>query len=64
VHVDLCVDDIDTAVARALAEGATLERPIRAEPYGRLANLADPFGHGLCLLELNARGYDAIAQRD
>ena len=22
--------------------------------------LADPFGHGFCLVEFNARGYDAL----
>lgn len=60
VHLDFVFDDLDAAVARATAAGATLERPITVEAYGRLANLADPFGHGLCLLEMNARGYDAI----
>jgi catechol 2,3-dioxygenase-like lactoylglutathione lyase family enzyme len=60
VHLDFVVDDIEAAVARAVAAGATLERPVRDEPYGRLANLADPFGHGLCLLQMNDRGYDAL----
>jgi hypothetical protein len=27
-----------------------------------MANLADPFGHGFCLLELRGRGYDEILQ--
>lgn len=61
VHLDFVFDDLDVAVQRAVGAGATLERPIRVEAYGRLANLADPFGNGLCLLEMNARGYDAIA---
>lgn len=60
VHLDFVVDDLDAAVARAVEAGAALERPVRDEPYGRLANLADPFGHGICLLEMNARGYDAL----
>ena len=60
VHLDFVVHDIDAAVARALEQGAQLERPIRVEVYGRIANLADPFGHGICLLELNERGYDAL----
>ena len=29
--------------------------------YGKLAMFADPFGHGFCLIEFNAEGYDAIA---
>ena len=61
VHIDVVVSDLDAAVARAVAAGARLEAPVSQEPYGRLALLADPFGHGVCLLELNERGYDAIA---
>lgn len=61
VHLDLVVEDIDVAVDRAVAHGAVLEKPVSDEPYGRLALLADPFGHGLCLLEFNDAGYDAIA---
>ena len=61
VHIDVLVADMDAAVARAVAAGARLEAPVRSEPYGRLALLADPFGHGVCLLEMNERGYDAIA---
>jgi predicted enzyme related to lactoylglutathione lyase len=62
VHLDFVVHALDAAVARALAQGARLERPIREEVYGRIANLADPFGHGVCLLELTERGYDALAE--
>jgi predicted enzyme related to lactoylglutathione lyase len=61
VHLDFVVDDLDAAVARAEAAGARLERPIVSRGWGRMANLADPFGHGLCLLQLSERGYDAIA---
>jgi predicted enzyme related to lactoylglutathione lyase len=60
VHLDFVVDDIDSAIARATAAGATLERPVRDEPYGRIANLADPFGNGICLLQMSERGYDAL----
>jgi predicted enzyme related to lactoylglutathione lyase len=62
VHLDFVVDDIEAAVARAVAAGATLERPVRDEPYGRLANLADPFGNGICLLQMSERGYDALVR--
>ncbi len=29
-------------------------------PYGRIAMLADPFGHGFCLVQFNRQGYDAL----
>jgi catechol 2,3-dioxygenase-like lactoylglutathione lyase family enzyme len=60
VHLDLVVDDADAAVARAVAAGAKLEREIETKPWGRHAILADPFGHGFCLLEFRGRGYDEI----
>ena len=47
---------------RALKAGAILEHDIRPAPYGKIAILADPFGHGLCLIEFIGRGYDEIAQ--
>ena len=60
VHLDFVVDDIDAAVARLLAHGATLESRVADRPYGRIAGLADPFGHGLDLLEFKGRGYDEM----
>lgn len=59
-HLDVVVADVDAAVERAVAAGATLEAPARDAPYGRIAMLADPFGHGCCLLQFSARGYDAL----
>ena len=61
VHLDLVVDDLDAALARALAAGARLEGAVAEQAWGRMANLADPFGHGLCLLEFRGRGYDELA---
>lgn len=61
VHLDVIVPDLDVALRRALAAGATLEGEIQTHAWGRLALLADPFGHGLCLLQMTGRGYDAIA---
>jgi predicted enzyme related to lactoylglutathione lyase len=58
VHLDVVVEDVDAAVARAVAVGATLEREAKAEAWGRIALLADPFGHGFCLIEFRGRGYD------
>ena len=37
-----------------------LEQQVRERPWGRLAVLADPFGHGFCLLEFRGRGYDEM----
>ncbi|MCD9028671.1 VOC family protein [Luteimonas sp. BDR2-5] len=61
LHVDVVVDDLDAALARARAAGAAQEGDIRDAPYGRIVQLADPFGHGWCLIAFNALGYDAIA---
>ena len=60
VHGDLLVDDLDAAVNRALEAGARLEGAVRDAAWGRIAQLADPFGHGWCLIQFTARGYDAI----
>lgn len=61
VHLDFAVEDIDAAVSRAVAAGAVVESPISRHPYGKLAVLADPFGHGFCFLQFEGRGYDEIA---
>ena len=55
VHPDIVVDDVDAAVERAVAAGAKLEAPAKDAAYGRIAMLADPFGHGFCLLQFNRR---------
>jgi predicted enzyme related to lactoylglutathione lyase len=60
LHLDFVVSDIAVAIERALSAGAKLERGTTEHAYGRLALLSDPFGHGVCLLQFNARGYDAI----
>jgi predicted enzyme related to lactoylglutathione lyase len=60
IHPDIVVVDLDSALQRAVAAGAVVEGPASATSYGRIAMLADPFGHGFCLLEFNARGYDAL----
>ena len=46
VKLHLYVDDCDTVVARAVAAGATLMRPVADQFYGdRSGMIADPFGH-------------------
>ncbi|MFK4507863.1 VOC family protein [Bradyrhizobium daqingense] len=64
VHIDIVVDDVDAAVERALRAGAILEVAASDAPYGRIAMLADPFGHGFCLLAFSERGYDALLEPD
>jgi len=61
VHLDFVVDDVDAAVARAVAAGATIDDPAESHNWGRIAHLADPFGHGFCLIQFLGRGYDEIA---
>ena len=60
LHLDFVVADLDSALARAVAAGATLESAPSQHAYGRLAMLHDPFGHGFCLLELEGKGYDEL----
>jgi predicted enzyme related to lactoylglutathione lyase len=60
VHLDVAVADLDAAVVRALAAGAILEDAPRSHDWGAIAHMADPFGHGFCLIQFTARGYDAI----
>ncbi len=62
IHLDFVVPDADAAVARAVAAGATLEQPVETSDWGRLALLADPFGHGFCFVQFLGLGYDEIAQ--
>ena len=61
VHLDFVVPEIESAVARAQNAGARLEGEVRTHKWGRIAVLADPFGHGFCLIEFLGRGYDEIA---
>ena len=58
VHFDVVVDDLTTAVARALDAGAVLEGEPQNYDWGRIAFMADPFGHGFCLVQFVGRGYE------
>ena len=61
VHLDVVVDDVDSAVAQAVAAGALLEDPAATHSWGRIAHLSDPYGHGICILQFLGRGYDELA---
>ena len=61
VHLDIVVDDIHGAVARATAAGALAESGISTQAWGQIALMSDPFGHGFCIIQFIGRGYDEIA---
>jgi predicted enzyme related to lactoylglutathione lyase len=61
VHLDFAVEDMSAAVERAINAGATLEGTVQWHPWGHLATMSDPFGHGFCLLQFVASGYDEVA---
>ena len=60
-HLDFAVPDLDAALQRALDAGARLEGGVVTRKWGRMANLCDPFGHGVCLVQFTGRGYDELA---
>lgn len=60
VHLDVLVEDMDVALAKALDAGATLKGDIKVYQWGKLAPLRDPFGHGICLLQFLGEGYDLV----
>jgi len=62
VHLDFVVDDLDATIARLLALGGSLDRPIGEREYGRIANMADPFGNGFDLIEFSGAGYDGVSR--
>jgi predicted enzyme related to lactoylglutathione lyase len=62
VHLDFIVSDLDATVARLTALGGALDRDIKLREYGRIANMADPFGNGFDLIEFSGAGYDAVSR--
>jgi predicted enzyme related to lactoylglutathione lyase len=62
IHLDFVVDEIEPAVQRAIEAAARLEQPIATYQWGKLALMADPFGHGFCFVQFLRRGYDEIAK--
>jgi predicted enzyme related to lactoylglutathione lyase len=62
VHLDFVVDEIESALEKALLAGARLERPVITYNWGKLALMADPFGHGFCFVQFLGSGYDEIAE--
>ena len=60
VHLDFVVADIDKSLALAIEAGATVEREVQNYSWGKIAGVADPFGHGICLIQLLGAGYDEV----
>jgi predicted enzyme related to lactoylglutathione lyase len=51
VHLDIHVDDLKAALAKATDAGATREQVFENPEHGSVAFCSDPFGHGICLIE-------------
>ena len=62
VHLDFVVEEIESAVQKAISAGARLEKPIATHKWGKLALMADPYGHGFCFIQFLGRGYDEITE--
>ena len=58
VHVDFVVEDIDAALARAIAAGAKRESERIDWRGSRCVTFSDPFGHGFCLIEFTGDRYE------
>ena len=58
VHVDFVVNDIEHAVARAMAAGATRESERIDWRGSKCVTFSDPFGHGFCVIEFANDGYE------
>ena len=61
LHLDFVVEDLEAAIERSLAAGGLQEEPVREASWGRIAVMSDPFGHGYCLIQFSAAGYDAVS---
>ena len=62
VHLDFVVSDIDATVSRLIALGGALDREVKTREYGRIANMADPFGNGFDLIQFSGSGYDGVSR--
>jgi uncharacterized glyoxalase superfamily protein PhnB len=58
--LDFLVRDLDAAAIRVQRAGAIAEAELAEYDWGRIGYFADPFGHGFCLVQFTAAGYDAI----
>jgi predicted lactoylglutathione lyase len=61
VHIDVVVDDMTPAVKKAIEAGAVQSGETTTHSWGILTPLADPFGHGICLLQFSEAEYNSVA---
>lgn len=61
IHLDVVVEQLEPALERALRAGMVQENELREANWGRIVRLADPWGHGWCLLQFVGRGYDEVS---
>ena len=61
MHLDFVVSELEAAVSRAIEAAAAIEGEIQTHNWGRIAYMADPFGHGICFIQFLGRGYDEIS---
>lgn len=54
VHLDFRVDDFEGTLGKALRAGARSEQEHRVAGYPPVAFCSDPFGHGFCIVGLQA----------
>ena len=62
VHVDFAVDDLKEATKRAIEAGAKQESGCVEWMASKCITFSDPFGHGFCLIQFSAEGYDALVE--
>jgi predicted enzyme related to lactoylglutathione lyase len=62
VHLDFIVPALDAAVRRLTGLDARLDRAVQQREYGRMANIADPFGNRFDLIEFAGAGYDGVSR--
>jgi predicted enzyme related to lactoylglutathione lyase len=55
VHMDLHVDNLKSALAKAIEAGAKQEQLFENPEHGSVAFCSDPFGHGFCLIERRSK---------
>lgn len=55
VHLDFHVDDLKTALDKAVRAGAVKEQFFESAEHGSIAFCSDPFGNGFCILESKAK---------
>ena len=60
MHLDFVVSELEAAVSRAIEGGATIEGEIQTHNWGRIAHMADSFGHGICFIQFLGGGYGEI----